>query len=79
MTVFIVIIIGEVRILKKMIFNSEVSEEYYLKIAKRIVESKPVIVTITGGEPMSVFSKIKSSIDLFLKKIFMLRLILMHL
>lgn len=49
-------------------FNSEVSEEYYLKIAKRIVESKPVIVTITGGEPMSVFSKIKSSIDLFLKK-----------
>ena len=51
-----------------LVFNKNTAEQYYLKIAKRIIDAKPVIVTITGGEPISVFSKIKSSIDLFLKE-----------
>ena len=40
------------------------SEEEYIEIARRIVELKPVAVTITGGEPLLVFDRIKSSIDL---------------
>lgn len=40
------------------------SEEEYIEIARKIVEMKPVAVTITGGEPLLVFDRIKSSIDL---------------
>ncbi len=40
------------------------SEEEYIEIARKIVELKPVAVTITGGEPLLVFDRIKSSIDL---------------
>lgn len=69
MIVYIVIIIGGANNTKKsdIAFNNEVSEKHYLDIANRIVDSKPVIVTITGGEPLSVFHKIKSSIDLLIK------------
>lgn len=47
-------------------FNNRVDENYYLKIAKKLVEAKPVRVTITGGEPLSIFDKIKSSIKLLI-------------
>ena len=40
------------------------SEEEYIEIARKIVELKPVAVTISGGEPLLVFDRIKSSIDL---------------
>ena len=40
------------------------SEEEYLKMARRIVDLRPVSVVLTGGEPLLVFSKIKSSIEL---------------
>lgn len=40
------------------------SEEEYIEIARKIVVLKPVAVTITGGEPLLVFDRIKSSIDL---------------
>lgn len=40
------------------------TEEEYLTIAKKIVEIKPVAVTLTGGEPLLVFDKIKSSLEL---------------
>lgn len=40
------------------------TEEEYLTLARKIVELKPVSVTITGGEPLLVFDKIKSSISL---------------
>lgn len=43
------------------------SEEEYLRLAKKIIEQKPVSVVITGGEPLLVFDRIKSSIDLLLK------------
>lgn len=44
------------------------TEEEYLLLASKIVEQKPVSVVITGGEPLLVFDKIKSSIELLLKK-----------
>ena len=40
------------------------TESEYLEIAKKIVELRPVSVTITGGEPLLVFDKIKTSISL---------------
>ncbi len=40
------------------------SEEEYLEIAKKIVEISPVAVTVTGGEPLLVFERIKSSLKL---------------
>ncbi len=43
------------------------SEKEYLQLANKIIEQKPVSVVITGGEPLLVFNKIKSSIDLLLK------------
>ena len=43
------------------------TEEEYLLLASKIVEQKPVSVVITGGEPLLVFNKIKSSIELLLK------------
>lgn len=49
-----------------ILFNKGVSEKYYLDIAERLVEAKPVRVTITGGEPLSVFDKLKCAIDLLL-------------
>lgn len=42
------------------------TEEEYLAIAKKIAEQKPVKVVLTGGEPLTVFSEIRSSIELFL-------------
>ena len=38
------------------------TEEEYLEIAKKIVELRPVSVTLTGGEPLLVFDKIKPAI-----------------
>ena len=38
------------------------SEKEYLQLANKIIEQKPVSVVITGGEPLLVFNKIKSSI-----------------
>lgn len=43
------------------------TEEEYLLLASKIVEQKPVSVVITGGEPLLVFDRIKSSIELLLK------------
>lgn len=43
------------------------SEEDYLRLANKIIEQKPVSVVITGGEPLLVFDRIKSSIDLLLQ------------
>ena len=43
------------------------TEDEYLLLASKIVEQKPVSVVITGGEPLLVFDKIKSSIELLLK------------
>lgn len=43
------------------------TEEEYLILASKIIEQKPVSVVITGGEPLLVFDKIKSSIELLLK------------
>lgn len=40
------------------------TEDEYLQIAQRIVELRPVSVTLTGGEPLLVFDRIKSSIEL---------------
>lgn len=40
------------------------TEGEYLQIARRIVELRPVSVTLTGGEPLLVFDRIKSSIEL---------------
>ena len=39
------------------------SEEQYCSIAKKIIELKPVSVTITGGEPFLVFHKIKKAVE----------------
>ena len=44
------------------------SEEEYLRLAKKIIEQKPISIVITGGEPLLVFDKIKSSIDLLLQQ-----------
>ena len=41
-------------------------KEYYLKMAIQISQNKPVVVVITGGEPLLVFDKIKIAIDYFL-------------
>lgn len=38
------------------------SEKHYLEMAQKIIEQKPVSVVITGGEPLMVFDRIKSSI-----------------
>ena len=43
--------------------RSKSAEEYYA-IARKIVDLKPVAVTITGGEPLLVFDRIKESIKL---------------
>lgn len=40
------------------------SEEHYLRLVKKIISQKPHTVVITGGEPLIVFDKIKSSISL---------------
>jgi sulfatase maturation enzyme AslB (radical SAM superfamily) len=39
------------------------SKEYYVDLAQKIIEQKPVIVTITGGEPLLVFEKIKPAVE----------------
>lgn len=43
------------------------TENEYQEIAEKIVNLKPVSVTITGGEPLLVFDKIRPSIDLLCK------------
>lgn len=47
-------------------FNTRVSSEYYISIAQKIIESRPVSVTITGGEPFSVFKMLKPSLRMLL-------------
>ena len=42
-------------------------EERYLSIANKLIELNPHTITITGGEPLLVFDKIKSSIKLLKK------------
>ncbi len=49
-------------------FNARVSSEYYIKIAQKIIESRPVSVTITGGEPFSVFKVLKPALRMLLHK-----------
>ncbi len=44
--------------------HTNFSEEHYLEIARRIVNQKAHTVVVTGGEPMLVFKKIVSSIEL---------------
>ena len=39
------------------------TEEEYLLMAEAIAKNKPVSVTITGGEPLTVFDKIKSTVE----------------
>lgn len=39
------------------------STDYYLSLAQKIIEQKPVIVTVTGGEPLLVFEKIKPAVE----------------
>ena len=46
-------------------FNQNVSSEHFCSIAEKIIDIHPQEVLITGGEPLSVFDKIKESIDLF--------------
>ena len=37
------------------LFNINVTKEWFMDIAQIIATNKPVSVTITGGEPLSVF------------------------
>ena len=37
-------------------------KEYYIRCAERLIESKPVSVQITGGEPLLVWERIKDAI-----------------
>lgn len=39
------------------------SADYYLAFAQKIIEQKPVIVTVTGGEPLLVFERIKPAVN----------------
>lgn len=48
-------------------FNNTVAAENYLRITEKIVDLQPNDVLITGGEPLSVFNKIKKSLDLMIK------------
>ena len=47
--------------------NNTLTAEGYLRIAEKIVDLQPNDVLITGGEPLSVFNKIKKSIDLMIE------------
>lgn len=49
--------------MEQMHSSIEKTEEEYIEIAKRIVDNKPVKVVITGGEPLTVFNKIKPALD----------------
>lgn len=42
------------------------SSEYYLNVAQRIVEEKPVSVQITGGEPLLVWRHLKDAVKILL-------------
>lgn len=44
------------------------SEEYYISIANKIVESHPVSVQITGGEPLIVWGSVKKAIQILIEK-----------
>ena len=43
--------------------SKNLSVNYYLNLAQKIIEQKPVIVTVTGGEPLLVFEKIKPAVE----------------
>lgn len=43
------------------------SEEYFDKVVRKIIESHPVSVQITGGEPLVVWSKAKHAIQLLVE------------
>ena len=45
------------------LFNINVTKEWFMDIAQIIATNKPVSVTITGGEPLSVFWKIDCAIE----------------
>lgn len=47
-------------------FDNSTNAAYYNRLARRIVENKPVSVAITGGEPLIVFNKIQEAIDILL-------------
>ncbi len=47
-------------------FDHNADFTYYETVAEKIIDSKPVSVAITGGEPFIVFSKVKSAIDMLL-------------
>lgn len=42
--------------------TKQLSEEQYMIMAKRIVQQRPLSVVITGGEPFTVFEKVKPAI-----------------
>lgn len=43
----------------------ERTEEYYLRVANKILEQKPVRVIFTGGEPLLQFNQLKPTLELF--------------
>lgn len=47
-----------------LLYNKSITEENYRKIAEKIIELHPREVVITGGEPLSVFDKIRPALDL---------------
>lgn len=47
--------------------HTNFSPDYYLNMARKLIEQKPVIVTVTGGEPLLVFDKIKPAVEELLK------------
>ena len=51
---------------KDVLFNQNITENWYLDVAKIIASNKPVSVIITGGEPLSVFWKIEKAIELLI-------------
>lgn len=53
--------------IKDIEFNKDVTSQYFLDIGNKIIELHPKEVLITGGEPLSIFDKIKETIDLFLQ------------
>lgn len=42
------------------------NQEYYLNIAKKIIDAKPVSVQITGGEPMIVWKMVEPALELLI-------------
>ncbi len=45
----------------------QLTEDHYLRIAHKIIEQKAHTAVVTGGEPLLVFDKVKSSMELLRK------------